>query len=175
MYDPPPGDLTGPQDAIVNYINLLTTLPPFTNASRAFEQDGYSGSIAIIRTTPANEGSGSRTNLLTAQFIDAILSGVPGSSDLDLTVANGNLALSSDFITDFGDKISRTMDFTFHLSSPLVSANDLAEFTASSFDGVFTVEPGPVQFVPEPSTFGLFGLGLAGVLCVYCWKRWVVG
>jgi hypothetical protein len=171
LYDPPPGDLSGPQDVEIHFSDVISPQQPFDNAMGTFTQNGYSGVMAIIRTTPANEGDGSRTNILTSEFINASLSGAAGSQTLDLIASNNNLTYSSDFITDLGDSTSRIMDITFHLGKPLASPNDLGEFSASSIDGVFSVEPGPVQFVPEPSSIGLLGVGLGGVICVWGRKR----
>jgi hypothetical protein len=132
------------------------------------EQDGYGGTIQIIRTPPL----GSKANLLTSDFAGAMLFGTIGTTTLDLRIDSppGSLTYTSDFITSFNDSAGRSFDVTFNLLVPLTSPNDLEHFVATGFDGIFSVQPGPVVFVPEPSALVLAGIGLFCLLAV-CYGR----
>ena len=129
-----------------------------------------SGTLSFTRTTPAPVGTalGARTNLLTIQFTNALLTGFSGGTSGSLLASTPDSALifTSDFIS-FSNV--QSMDFALGLSSitggglgRVSAAESVRAFTSDS-TGTFSTDPAAQDVVPEPGMLGLLGIGVAGL------------
>jgi len=160
-----PADLTGIQSAhlTVDFISNLGTTG--TGASRTQLFDTItSGSIKIIRDTPAAEGTGSRTDLLTVSFTNAELDASQnGGSFTFKSNSNSAITYTSDFVS-FSPLADKDFSFSFSGANPTFSSVLGSSSRGMRFSGTGTFA---VQPVPEASTwammvagFGVIGFGL---------------
>jgi len=162
------------QDAYFSLTGLITTPASIIvqPGPDPFYQLIDSGSISFTRTTAAAAGTarGARTNLLTINFTNALLTGFAGgtSGSLLASTPDSELVFTSDFL-DFNAAAS--LDFGIALSSITggglgrTSVTESARaFTADS-TGTFSSDPRPyyVNEIPEPAALGLMGLGIMAV------------
>ena len=133
--------------------------------------------IIITRDTPAAEGFGTRTNLLTVTFTNSTLLGIVGSSAPQMsadTATGGGVTVnySSDFLTFPNGEHNFSLTFsswTSVLQQGLTSGLNVAGtspnlfFTSATAAGTGTFGGNAVA-VPEPSTLALGGLGLVALV-----------
>ena len=154
-----PADLTGIQSAhlTVDFISNLGTTG--TGASRTQLFDTItSGSIKIIRDTPAAEGTGSRTNLLTVSFTNAELDASQNSGSFTFkSNPTSVITYTSDFVT-FNPGADKDFSFSFSGANPTFSSvlGSSGRNTRFSGTGTFAVAP-----VPEVATWGMMVVGFA--------------
>src|SRR5262249_18503887 len=122
--------------------------------------------IQIIRTAPAAEGSGSRTNLLTVTFTSQ-LTGILDGRTPQLS-ANTSLGFTVNYTSDFLTFPNGEKDFSLTFSSwasaadgngleltTLLTSWNFASATAAGA-GTFS----GTAIVPEPATLTMAGIGL---------------
>jgi hypothetical protein len=169
-----PSDLTGFQSAHLTFTSF-TSLGP-TISSNGFD-NVFNGSgvnsamITITRDTPAGEGNGGRNILLQVIFTPYTFSGSGGSGGLSSSSLSGTVTFLSDFLT-FSPSLERDLGITFSSIIPGLSigANGfLNDFTAAG-TGTFSSNPVPT-FIPEPSTYMMMGVALAGAMAVGLRRR----
>jgi hypothetical protein len=167
-----PSDITGIQDATIS-MTSSTTSAATTAFGGTFADQPITGggtvtdTIKITRSTPAAEGAGSKTNLLTVTFTGHLYGAVGGptptlSADTGL---GDTVTYTSDFMS-FAP--STQQDFNLALSSwdPLVTpptglaVNSDGYFNSATAAGAATFdfqESGAP--IPEPTSLGVLGLG----------------
>jgi len=169
-----PADLSGNQDA-----TLTLTSSTLTAAQTAFgglvgQQDItglglLANELKITRTTPALEGTGSNTNLLTMTFTGQIIGAIGGGSPQ----LSGDTALlmtvtyTSDFLTFGNGERQFSLTFTSWGNTPVtnglqVAAPYFANATANG-TGTFAAE---ATAIPEPGTIILGAVGLSALVAV---------
>jgi len=114
---PLPADLQGVQNATLT-LTTSTTSPVTTSGPFSMEAVTGAGAqtdtLTITRDTPAAEGTGSRTNLLTVSFTGnfiGVLGGLTPQLEADSTLGN-TVTYSSDFL-NFTNAIQRDFSSTF--------------------------------------------------------------
>lgn len=143
---------------------------PAVLSSGVLTQQNISGTFSFVTTQEIIAGGrtfAAGSNLLSATFVNAEISGVTPSSSGSFTSNNASVVYTSDFLT-FDNTLDR--DFAFGLTSitsPLVRAGPttaLRNFRAVS-TGTFSSDPAPLSAIPEPEMWGLMvvGFGLVGV------------
>lgn len=170
-----PADLAGVQDATISLTSSTTS--PVT-VSGPFGDEPINGSgtevdvLKITRDTPAAEGGGARTNLLTMTFTGQLLGAIGGATPQ----LSGNSALgdtvtySSDFLS-FAQSTEQDFSVTFSSWGPAVPPppglsvatdgfyNDATAAGAGTFDF-----QGNATRMPEPGSVSLIVLGSAALL-----------
>ena len=162
-----PADLMDAQDALLS-VDFIATSGTTGSGSDRTQMFG-SGTITIIRTTPALEGLNDRTNLLSVTFTNAELdasqnSGAFTFQSTDASVIN----YTSDFL-DFTGVQSENFSFSFSGASPKFNAllGSSSVNTRFSGTGTFASDPAPLTIgVPEISTWAmlLMGFGTVGAV-----------
>jgi len=171
-----PADLSGTQDATVTLTSQTkTSINPVVGANvvgRSNDQyfDGtglttITQTLTITRTTPAAEGSGTRTNLLSVVFTGDLAGRNGGftASFAGDTILGDTVQFTSDFL-DFSNQTQDDLSIELTLLTALTQNADhnFNNFRGSG-TGSFAGNPAPtVQGLPEPSTLAL---GCVGVLC----------
>jgi len=162
-----PADLTGIQSAhlTVDFISNLGTTGAGASRTQLFDTI-TSGSIKIIRDTPAAEGTGSRTNLLTVSFTNAELDASQNNGSFTFKSNNNSvITYTSDFL-DFSNVVTKDFSFSFSGASPTFQApiGKSGRNTRFSGTGTFASDPAPiVPSVPEISTWGMMLIGFGTV------------
>lgn len=159
-----PLDLSTPQDASLS-VDFVSTSGTTGSGSDRIQVFG-SGSITILRTTPAAEGLNTRTNLLTVTFTNAELDASQNSGSFTFKSNNDSvISYTSDFL-DFSDIVSKDFSFSFSGASPKFSAalGSSGVNTRFSGSGTFASDPAPLTIgVPEASTWAMLFLGFGAV------------
>ena len=167
-----PVDLTGVQNATISMTS--STKSPVTQFSDGSASEKITGAgqmvdvLSITRDTPAAEGGGSRTNLLTMTFTGKLRGDLGGSTpNLSGNSALGDtVTFSSDFLS-FANAAQEDYNLAFTSWVPnglSVDAGDnlfntAVAASAGTFDfGVLSVS------VPEPNMLPLFGAASLGLL-----------
>jgi len=159
-----PADLSSPQDAGLSVDFLSNSGTTATSTPNGRIQMFGSGSITILRTTPAAEGLNAHTNLLTVTFTNAELDASQSSGSFTFR-SNDDSAITytSDFL-DFSNIVSENFSFSFSGASPQFSATlgSSASNTRFSGSGSFAATPQ----VPEISTWVMLfaGFGVVGLV-----------
>jgi hypothetical protein len=170
-----PADLTGVLTA--NLSMTSSTTKPVSVLGGIVGTQAIDGSGAITTDTisftlpsPAAEGNGTRTNLLTVTFKGQLL-GVLGAGtpqlSADSVVAGNTVTYSSDFLS-FNTNLERDFSLTFSSWANSGNGNGLSLsnlandvfFAAASASGAGTFD-GTGTFVPEPATWLLGIIGAA--------------
>ncbi|HEX4053343.1 MAG TPA: hypothetical protein VHX86_03675 [Tepidisphaeraceae bacterium] len=172
-----PADLQGPQAATLTLMSSTTeaVLPSFPFDYQEFDDSGALPDVlTITRDTPAAEGGGSRTNLLTVDFI-GVLDGVGGGTNPNLIAGasdGGGLAVaySSDFL-NFGLDAAADLNVAFTSWTTDSDGNGLElsgdqyfASAAAAGAGTFDVNPASVTILPEPATLALAATALLPML-----------
>jgi hypothetical protein len=182
-----PSDLQGVQNATLSMISS-TTNPVTTGFGGAVGAQVFNGlgslpnGIAITRDTPAGEGLGTKTNLLTVTYTNATLLGIINSSAPQMsadTATGGGVTVnySSDFLTFPNGEHNFSLTFSSWTSIGVqglpgglqvagVDPNLFFQSATAAGAGTFG---GNAVVVPEPSSIALAGLGL--VALVYGLRR----
>ncbi|HVE55832.1 MAG TPA: carboxypeptidase-like regulatory domain-containing protein [Pyrinomonadaceae bacterium] len=163
-----PSELQGPQLAHIT-ITAVTSAPAFQIPAdpprdvQPFDQTVY---IRIIRDTPAQSGTNTRRNLLTAIITPdgtakASLSGDDLSDAVAFTAstARQNIQFSSDFITFAQSNQTNNLGLSFSSVFPLLSIGPggfYNSFTAAG-SGTFASNPAPVFNPPTAASVAING------------------
>ena len=167
-----PADLQGIQDATVSL--TTSTIDPVTTAfSGMLGVQSFDGSgtvvdvLKITRTTPAAEGNGTRTNLLTMTFTDDLLGVIGGRTpQLSGNAPPDTVTYSSDFLNfNNGGEQNYSLTFSSWASTGDGGGLELSStpgddfFASATAAGTGTFD-GQVS-IPEPAsgTLALIGLG----------------
>ncbi len=162
-----PADLQGPQNATVT-LTSSTMGAVATGFSDSIDDQQIMGNgettdvLAITRDTPAAEGSGSRTNLLTMTFTGQLFGAIGGlTPQLSGSNAAYTVTYASDFLTFAG---STERDYSLTFTSWTTIANDANDglglmpsadnyFEAATAAGSATFDSNVVTVAPEATTF----------------------
>jgi len=168
-----PADLQGPQQATLTF-TASTTEDAESGDGFDYQIFNESGTLqdvlTITRDTPAAEGNGSRTDLLTAYFYGA-LTGVAGFTTPQF-LAGDEDDLGVEYLSDFFNFGSDAQeDFNLAFSSwttdsngdglQFSSADDYFASATAAGVGTFDVDPTMVTVVPEPAS--LMAVTIAGL------------
>ncbi|RMD88020.1 MAG: flocculation-associated PEP-CTERM protein PepA [Alphaproteobacteria bacterium] len=151
------------------------------NAANANDQDGFTGQNAGSQFADAGGSAAhSLTNTAEDQLVLQITGGLsfPRVATLLVNTSNGGVLsggfnVKSKFNTDFGapgeaDDFFQFFPFNF-LNLNLLASGQTGQTTGNFFnpggftDNTFQNASVDVTFIPEPTTVGLFGLGLLGL------------
>jgi hypothetical protein len=174
-----PADLMGNQAATLSMTSSskssVATFGGLFGTQQITGGGAVSDSISITRNTPAAEGTGTRTNLLTVTFTGQLLGALNGktpqlSSDTGLGFT---LSYTSDFLTF--DNNAKDFSMTFSSWTSLLDSGGLETalsgfFNSATASGAGTFDGGTTA-VPEPSTWLLAAMGLMTVLAVQVVRR----
>jgi hypothetical protein len=151
-----PPVLSGPQQATLNFTS--TANGPATSGGGTLTEF-ISGNFSITLDTPFN----GRSNLLSATFSNASISGGVGGNNATLSFSTAAAIFTSSFVS-FASPVEE--DFSLSLTSVQPSfAMGLGGFIANSTavgTGTFDSNPPPV-FTPEPGSLFPMGAGLLGL------------
>lgn len=152
-FGPIPADLTGLQNAHLT-MACSTTTSVSVGPSLIQPFNVVACTMTITRDTPAAEGSGSRTNLLTIVYTGR-LSGSSGSTDANFDGSTGSgdsVTFTSDFF-DYSGTVSRGLALSFSsVNPPLgVTGNFLSSFTTAG-TGTFNLSLPPTPTATPTST-----------------------
>jgi hypothetical protein len=165
-----PADLIGNQAATLTMTSSSES-PVVTGFGGAFGDQQFLGdgalfdTISITRETPAAEGTGSRTNLLTVTFTGQLVGAIAGKTATfggDTTLGY-TVTYISDFLT-FTNSVSEDFSLTFSSWANVVGGNGLTiddadnYFLAALASGTGTFD-GTATPVPEPASLSLLALG----------------
>ncbi|HTQ39379.1 MAG TPA: hypothetical protein VMJ32_10140 [Pirellulales bacterium] len=161
---PMPLDLQGNQNATLSMTSSTKTIStvlggvvgsqPITGAGTVTD------TISIIRSTPANEGSGSRTNLLTVTFTGQMIGVMEGRTpqvSADTLLSGNSVTYSSDFLT-FSPSAERDFSLTFSSWTNTGNGNGLEQAADLFFAGALASGTGTFDgaaTVPEPAAMTL--------------------
>jgi len=176
-------DLTGIQNATVS-MTCSTFSPAATAFGGTFAQEAITGAtgvfetLEITRVTPAGEGGGTRTNLLTISFT-GYLSGAVGTGTPTLTADSGlkdKVVYSSDFLS-FAQTSQEDFTMAFSSWNPLVTppsglgigSDGYFNSATAAAVGTFDLE-GSVSAAPEPGVFQGVLVG-TGLVVMAWWRR----
>ena len=161
-------DLSGLQNAhlTVDFLSNLGTTGSGSSRVQLFDT-ATAGSISFTRDTAADEGNGTRTNLLTVSFTNAELDASQnGGSFTFKSNANSVITFSSDFL-DFTNVVNKDFSFSFSGASPTFNAplGSSSRSMAFSGSGTFASDPAPlvVGLVPEPASWGMMLVGFGAI------------
>jgi hypothetical protein len=171
-----PADLQNTQNAMVSLTS--STIEPVNTAfsgtlgDQVFDGTEQVDVLTITRDTPAAEGNGSRTNLLTMTFTDDLLGLLGGRTpQLSGNTPEDTVTYTSDFL-NFSNATESNYSLTFTSwtttadgggleLSPIANDDYYATATAA---GTGTFDDMPAPSVPEP-TSGILGIvGLTAFL-----------
>ena len=176
-----PGDLQGVQAATLKMTS--STLQPvvtgFGGAIGAQTFDGagaLSNSIQITRNAPANEGFGTKTNLLTVTFTNSTLLGIIGSSapamSADTATPTVTVNYTSDFLTFPNGEHNFSLTFSSwttlrdgggNLGLEIGGQDPNLFFLSATAAGAGTFGGDAIP-VPEPASLVGISLGLIGLI-----------
>ncbi|HUB27775.1 MAG TPA: hypothetical protein VL992_20295 [Tepidisphaeraceae bacterium] len=156
-----PADLQGPQAA-----TLSLTLTSNDSAgsfvgldAQEFDSPGVLGLLTITRDTPAAEGSGTQTDLLSVGFLAGELYGVDGSTNPTLIAGDSDglpILYASDFLnfTNLGNDDDLNLAFTswtttFNGNGLEIGTDGFFFPATAAAAGVFDIDSGSVS-IPEP-------------------------
>jgi hypothetical protein len=169
-----PADLIGNQAATLSMTSSTTTAASVLGGVVGLQNFGGGGtlsnSISIIRNTPAAEGTGARTNLLTVTFTAQLLGAINGrtpqfSGDTGLGFT---VNYTSDFLT-FDNQLVKDFSLTFSSWTNVGNGNGLALAASNFFQSATASGTGTFDAsatVPEPTALVLGLLGAAAILVV---------
>jgi hypothetical protein len=157
-----PADLTGIQNAhlTVDFISNLGTTGSGSSRAQLFDTI-TNGSISIVRDTPAAEGTGTRTHLLTVSFTNAELDASQNDGSFTFkSNSNSVITYTSDFLS-FNPLADKDFSFSFSGASPTFSSVLGSSSRSMRFSGTGTFA---VQPVPEVSSWAMMvaGFGILG-------------
>lgn len=177
-----PPDLQGNQAAHLTIFTSSTTKPVVTASGFLFQGIDGSGTVPvqelrITRDTPANEGNGTRTLLLDMIFTGTLLGkNNTTTAHLDGDTPSGDTVIySSDFLAFPAGQFaySLTISGIVNLFNGMGLQKDpngyYRSFNAAG-SGSFDATP-PPQFIPEPSTVVLAGIGLMTMVGFVRYRR----
>jgi hypothetical protein len=172
-----PADLQNVQNAHLS-MTTSTTNAVSTGFGGLVGAQGFDGSgtlpnaIIITRDTPAAEGFGTKTDLLTVTFNNASLLGIIGSGTPSLSsdTALGGVTVNyqSDFLTFPNGQHNFSITFSSWtglqgLDGLQLDPSSSQFFLSATASGAGTFG-GNATAVPEPSTMGLAAIALAGLV-----------
>lgn len=169
-----PADLIGNQAATLNMTSSTKSAASVLGGVvglQNFAGDGtLSNSISLTRNTPAAEGTGTRTNLLTVTFTAQLIGAINGrtpqvSADTGLGFT---VNYTSDFLT-FDDQLVKDFSLTFSSWTNAGNGNGLALAASNFFQSATASGTGTFDgsaTVPEPTALVLGLLGAAALLVV---------
>lgn len=171
-----PADLQGIQDATLTLTSSTdnAVTPAFGGSLGVQAINGtadFPDVLTITRTTPAAEGGGARTNLLTMTFSGSLLGLVNGRTpQLSGNTPTDQVSYSSDFL-DFSTSKEENFSLTFTSwtstnQGGLQLAND-GNFASAIAAGTGTFDDMPAPSVPEPAS----GLGIVGMFSLLGGRR----
>ncbi|HMD54488.1 MAG TPA: PEP-CTERM sorting domain-containing protein, partial [Phycisphaerae bacterium] len=172
-----PANLQGNQQAILT-LSSSTVAPVISLGANFYDQQIMANGalpdiLTVTRNTPAGEGSGAQTNLLTMVFTGQLV----GQLNSRTPQVSGDTTLGNTVVysTDFSAYLpflssSLTNDFSLTFSSWTTLLNGLGlqvDGSDNYFDTAYAA--GAATFdaqatVPEPGTLGIAALGLTGIL-----------
>jgi hypothetical protein len=184
-----PADLTGLQDATISMTSSTITAAS-TAFGGTFADQKITGAGAIVdqikitRDTPAAEGNGTKTNLLTVTFVGDLVGSVGGSTPVlnaDSSVTGDSVTYSSDFLT-FAQSTSEgfnlalsSWDPTAAPSTGLTVNNSDMNYTNATAAGAATFDfAGSVSSIPEPASLPTFVFAGA-VMLIACGRQFRFG
>jgi hypothetical protein len=162
-----PADLQGPQDATVT-LTSSTMSDVATGFQQSIDDQQVMGTgdltdtLAITRDTPASEGTGSRTNLLSLTFTGQLFGEIGG---LTPQLSGSTSAYTVDYTSDFLSFAGSTeRDYAITFTSWTTDANDANDglglmpstdnfFEAATAAGSGTFDSNVVTVAPEAATF----------------------
>jgi len=167
-----PSDLTGVQSATIKMTS--STVSPATTAfggTFALQPVTAGGTvvdtISITRNTPASEGVGSKTNLLTVTFTGSLEGALGGTTpSLSANSVLGNtVTYSSDFLS-FAQTTQQDFNLAFSSWAPLVTpptglgvnSNGFFNSATAAAAGTFDLA-GTTSVVPEPASMAIAVFG----------------
>jgi hypothetical protein len=164
-----PADLQGVQDATISL--TASTVTPVVDGTDGHEQDftglgQYTDVLSITRDTPAAEGNGSRTNLLTMTFTGELEGRIAGTTP----TLSGNTSLgdtvtyTSDFVS-FASSAEQDFNLAFSSWNPDLALSSDGYFKNATAAGTGTFDFGAASVgTPEPAALPWFVVGLALVM-----------
>jgi hypothetical protein len=182
-----PADLTGVQTGILTLTSSSTSAAS-TSFGGAVANQSFptTDTLTITRTTPAAEGSGARTNLLSASFSGGNLMGFVGGTTPQLSADSilsnmtnpVTVTYSSDFV-NFANATQNDLSVAFSSWDPTGGTSGLGIasdglYNSATAAGAATFDTlGATTVIPEPS-----GLALSLLLLGFCGRRsraWLSG
>jgi hypothetical protein len=164
-------DLAGVQNATISMTssttNDVSTAFGGTFADQHIDGSGkFTDVIRITRNTPAAEGAGSRTNLLTVTFTGDLTGPIGGTTptlSADSTT-NDTVTYTSDFV-NFAQSTVQDFSMAFSSWDPLVTpptglgvnADNYYNSATTAGAATFDFQIGS-NVIPEPTSFSLLGL-----------------
>jgi hypothetical protein len=171
-----PADLQIPQDATLTLTSSTEhAVQPFLSGAIGDQEIDGTGIttdvLTITRDTPAAEGNGARTNLLTMTFSGSLLGTVDGRTpQLSGNTPMDLVSYSSDFL-DFSTSKEENFSLTFtSWTSADGGGLELApdgNYASAVAAGTGTFDDMPAPSVPEPAS----GLGLVGMFSMLGARR----
>jgi hypothetical protein len=179
---PLPADLSGVQDCTIS-LTSSTSTPATTFGGLASEPINGSGAVTdilkITRDTPALEGMGTRTNLLTMTFTGNLLGAIGGATPQ--LAGNSGLGDTVTYSSDFlGFAGSTQQDFSTTFSSwgpanpppPGLSVGTGGFFTPASAAGTATFDfEGAATVIPDPNAVPLLALVVLPLAAAQRYRR----
>jgi len=175
-------DLTGVQNATISLTSSSTkaVVTGFggTIAQQAIDNSGsLTDVIKITRTTPASEGGGSKTNLLTVTFTGHLQGPVNGTTPSlsAATTAGDTVTYSSDFLS-FAQATQEDFNVAFSSWAPLITPptglnvdSSDGYYNSATAAGAATFDfQGATSVIPEPASLPIL---LGGVVMAFACGR----